>query len=275
MLDRGLIPTNAGGSSMPPPLPRHPMIIEALLYLATVPLTTRPHRKFIRYSVNLWSRAGRCRKAWAEHEAKSKRAILDRMADLRQRRTAVVLGSGLLRDVPIEALAKSFDTVVLVDLVHLASVRLWLKVKGLGNVRLIERDLSGYNWLGSGEPPEPLRFLRNVPYLDLVVSANLLSQIGRGASRRLEAEPHGKMPDNAVERLIDAHLEGLAALPCRSCLVTDVAFKVIDRTGKIHEEADLLYGRMPAAIRDRWTWPVAPIGEESPEYQIVHDVIAM
>lgn len=251
------------------------MIAEALLYLATVPVTTRTHRRFIRYSVNLWSRAGRCRRAWAEHEAKSKAAIVHGIADLKQRRTAVVLGSGLLRDVPIETLARSFDTVVLVDLVHLASVRLWLRIKGLGNVRLIERDLSGYDELGAEETPEPLRFLRNVPYLDFVVSANLLSQIGRGASRRLEAEPRGQMPHDAVQRLMDAHLEGLAALPCRRCLVTDIGYRVIDRNGKIHEETDLLHGRAPAAVRDRWLWPVAPLGEESRDYQIVHEVIAV
>ena len=44
------------------------MITEALLYAATLPLTGKPHRKFIRYSVNLWSRAGRCAADWAEHE---------------------------------------------------------------------------------------------------------------------------------------------------------------------------------------------------------------
>ncbi|MEZ2129434.1 MULTISPECIES: hypothetical protein [unclassified Sinorhizobium] len=251
------------------------MIAEALLYLATVPVTTRAHRRFIRYSVDLWSRAGRCRKAWAEHESKSKAAIVYGMADLKQRRTAVVLGSGLLGDVPIEMLARNFDTVVLVDLVHLAWVRLWLRTKGLSNVRLVERDLSGYAELSAGETPEPLRFLRNVPYLDFVVSANLLSQIGRGASRRLEVEPPGKMPDDAIARLIDAHLDGLAALPCKSCLVTDIAYKVIDRNGKIHEETDLLHGKTPAAVRDRWAWPVAPLGEESRDYQIVHEVITV
>ncbi len=89
-----------------------------------------------------------------------------------------------LRDVPIEEQSENFDTVVLVDLVHLASVRLWLRLKGYSNVRLIERDLSGYDELAAGRQPEPLAFLRTVPYLDFVVSANLLSQIGRGAKRR-------------------------------------------------------------------------------------------
>jgi hypothetical protein len=51
------------------------------------------------------------------------------MAGLRQKRTAVVLGSGLLRDVPIRELAAAFDTVVLIDLVHVASVRLRMKAE--------------------------------------------------------------------------------------------------------------------------------------------------
>ncbi|TAU25195.1 hypothetical protein ELI13_02955 [Rhizobium ruizarguesonis] len=249
------------------------MITEALLYAATLPLTGKPHRKFIRYSVNLWSRAGRCAADWAEHEEMSRKAILAATADLRQKRTAVVLGSGLLRDVSIEVLARDFDTVVLVDLVHLASVRLWLSAKFYRNVRLIERDLSGYDELAAGREPEPLGFLRGVPYLDFVVSANLLSQIGRGVKRRHEAEA-GRMPEDTVERLIAAHLAGLSGLPCRSCLVTDIGYAVIDRNGRTHEEADLLHGVLPPPAKAAWTWPVAPLGEESKDYKIEHKVIA-
>ncbi|WP_245494207.1 hypothetical protein [Rhizobium leguminosarum] len=249
------------------------MITEALLYAATLPLTGKPHRKFIRYSVNLWSRAERCAGDWAEHEEMSRKAILAATADLRQKRTAVVLGSGLLRDVPIGVLARDFDTVVLVDLVHLASVRLWLSAKGYRNVRLIERDLSGYDELAAGREPEPLGFLRAVPYLDLVVSANLLSQIGRGVKRRHEADA-GRMPEDTVERLIAAHLAGLSGLSCRSCLVTDIAYAVIDRNERTHEEADLLHGVLPPPAKASWTWPVAPLGEESKDYRIEHKVIA-
>jgi hypothetical protein len=252
------------------------MILEALFYLATVPVTAKPHRKFIRYSVNLWSRARRCSGLGAEHEVKSRAAMLAAASGLRQKRTAVVLGSGLLRDVPIEALAKTFDTVVLVDLVHLASVRFWLKAKGYRNVRLIERDLSGYEELQTAGHAEPLGFLRGVPYLDFVVSANLLSQIGRGMKRRFEAEQDGAMPEDTVQRLIAAHIDGLKALPCATCLVTDISYAVNDRTGKTHETADLLQGvQPPTETKASWAWPVAPLGEESSDYQIVHQVIAV
>ena len=249
------------------------MIAEILQYAATVPVTTKAHRGYIRYSVNLWSRARRCSSSWAVHEEKSRAAMLAAAAALRQKRTVVVLGSGLLRDVPIEALAKTFDTVVLVDLVHLASVRLWLRAKGYRNVRLIERDLSGYDELAASREPEPLGFLRAVPYLDFVVSANLLSQIGRGVKRRHEADA-GRMPEDTVERLIAAHLAGLSGLSCRSCLVTDIAYAVIDRNERTHEEVDLLHGVLPPPAKASWTWPVAPLGEESKDYRIEHKVIA-
>jgi hypothetical protein len=250
------------------------MIAETLNHLATLTVTGRRHRRFVRSSVSLWSRAGRCRQAWAEHETRSQNAVFDAIADLKQRRTAVVLGSGLLRDVPIAALATAFDTVVLVDLVHLASVRIWLGARRLRNVRMVERDLSGYDQLAAGQAAEPLGFLRQIRYLDFVVSANLLSQIGRGVQRRLADEPVGSMPGDTAAKLVDAHLLGLAGLPCRTCLITDIAYAVIDRTGRTHEEADLLLGVAAPEATERWAWPVAPLGEESKDYQIVHQVIA-
>jgi len=251
------------------------MILEAIQYAATWRVTKPEHRPFIRYSVNLWSRARRCAKDWAEHEANTKAAILRAASEINPRRTAVVLGSGLLRDVPIVELSNAFDTVVLVDLVHVASVRSWVTAKGLKNVKFIERDLSGYDDLKAGKVPEPLDFLRRVPWLDLVVSANLLSQIGMGAKKRLVKEQPGTMPDDSLAQLIRAHLDGLAHVPAKTCLVTDIAFEVVARTGQTHEQTDLLAGIAPPAHSISWNWPVVPLGEENKDYQIVHRVIAI
>lgn len=249
------------------------MILEAIQYAATLPFTPKPFRPHIRSSVNLWARAGRCAKDWAAHEAQCQIFVRETVSGMKERRTAVVLGSGLLRDVPVEFLAKTFDTVVLVDLVHLASVRLWLSTKRLHNVRLIARDLSGYDEVMAGRETEPLGFLRQVPYLDLVISANILSQIGVGATRRLEAKKSGET-STVVPRLIAAHLNGLADQPCTVALLTDTRYRVSDREGAVLEDSDLLHGiTSPPAARS-WSWPVAPFGEESRNYQVVHDVIA-
>ncbi|MGV2126288.1 hypothetical protein ACQZ4Q_20040 [Agrobacterium vitis] len=249
------------------------MILEALNYAATWWVTSKAHRPYIRYSINLWSRARRCASDWAEHERNCKRSILHAAQPIMPRRTVVVLGSGLLRDVPVLELSRAFDTVVLVDLVHVASVRAWVAMKGLKNVRFIERDLSGYDALKQGEVPEPLDFLRRVPWLDLVVSANLLSQIGMGAKKRLAGEEAGAMPWDSVARLIRAHLDGLALLPARTCLLTDISFSVIDRNDVLREETDLLAGIAPPDAEQSWDWPVVPWGEESKDYRILHKVI--
>jgi hypothetical protein len=249
------------------------MILEVIQYTASYLVTPSDLRPHIRSSVGLWSRANRCAKTWAPHEEKCEAFIRDAVADMRQRRTVVVLGSGLLRDVPIVELSKAFDTVVLVDLVHLASVRTWLRAKRLNNIRLISRDLGGLPETLAGQTPEPLAFLRQVPYLDLVVSANVLSQIGVGARRRLEKVHHAE-PDAVVAQLIRAHLEALSGLPCRSLLLTDIRYKVTDRNGVVTEEEDLLCGVPPPVAAQRWNWTVAPFGELSHDCEAVHEVIA-
>lgn len=249
------------------------MILEAIQYAATALVTPREFRPFIRSSLGLWGRAGRCAKAWAAHEENCHAFIRETIAPMKQKRTAVVLGSGLLRDVPIVALSRQFDTVVLVDLVHLASVRAWIRAKRLSNVRLISRDLSGLSDALGGKDPEPLAFLRQVPYLDLVVSANIVSQIGVGCRRVLERSGHAD-PDAVLSRLIEAHLDGLAALPCKTALLTDVAYEVTDRQGKVVEADDLLCGVPAPAARHGWDWPVAPFRELGGDRQAVHRVIA-
>lgn len=250
------------------------MILEALDYAASWPLTPAQFRPHIASSISLMARAKRCREAWAPHEEMSKAHILSRMEGLRQRRTAVVLGSGLLRDVPIAALAKAFDTVVLVDLVHLAYLRAGLALQGLRNTRLIHRDLSGLDEALSGEVPQPLAFLRQVPYLDLVVSANLLSQIKVGAVDRLSREGRMDKAASVVPALIRAHLDGLAGLPCQRALITDISYRLLDRAGEEVEEDDLLAGVAVPDHTSRWAWTVAPFGEASPDYEAVHQVIA-
>lgn len=250
------------------------MILEALNYAGTFWKTDPEFRPHIRYSVNLWARANRCAKAWGQHEENSKHFILSTASKLKQRRTAVILGSGLLRDVPWRQLAAAFDTLVLVDLVHLSSVRTKLYGRKFRNVMLNSRDLSGYEALKTGREIEPLSFLRQVPYLDLVVSANLLSQIGTGTRHRMEQDETADMPEDALRRLIQAHVDGLYGLPCKVCLLTDTGFEIIDRNGKVHQHEDLLHGVQVPKIAQQWDWPVAPFGEESNDYQIMHTVVA-
>lgn len=251
------------------------MLAEALNFAATYAITPRRRAGEINASVALWARARRCARDWAAHETNCRAFVTKAIEALPERRVAVVLGSGLLRDVPIEALSRSFREVRLYDLQHLASVRLRAAMKGLRNVRFECRDLSGYERLiaDPASTPEPLSFLRDIADLDLVISANLLSQIGVGIGRLVKNDPAA--PQDAVHRLIRAHVESLSTLSAKSSLITDISYEVMDRQGRILERDDLMHGVALPPASAGWSWQVAPFGELDPGYRAVHRVVAI
>ena len=75
------------------------MILEALNFAATWIVSKRRKAGEINSSVRLRARAGRCARDWAEHEENCKAFVNRHMPD--RGRVAVVLGSGLLRDLPL------------------------------------------------------------------------------------------------------------------------------------------------------------------------------
>jgi len=230
------------------------MLFESLVYAASLfgaPASSRP---FIYEAVGLWGRGRRHRKAWKSHTTNTKDIITQTIASVRQRRTVVVLGSGPLFDVPLKALSQAFETVILVDRVHLAPAR--LKARSLGNVELQWRDLS------AASQANPLDFLVTLPTLDWVISVNLVSQLAQGA------------PDDHERHVIDEHLDGLTALPCPVTLITDIDYQMLDKAGRVTERYDLLYGRPMPGSPHRWRWDLAPLGEEGRSTRRVHTVAA-
>lgn len=249
------------------------MLAELLHWLVTPASLAARRDGTLADSVALWARGRRQRRAWRDHETLTRAAIAAAVDACRRRRIVVVLGSGLLRDVPIELLRARFETVVLVDLVHLATVRARALLGGWRNVRFLTRDLGGR---AGPEHGGPLDFIATLGPVDLVVSANLLSQIGVAARARAEERAGrdlgGPLPEVAAE--IAAHVAGLAALPCPACLVTDTAFEVRDRAGRVVEHHDLMHGVALPPVNARWHWPVCPFGELASDIERVHTVAA-
>lgn len=239
-----------------------PVLVE-LFHLLVTPVPLRLRRLgYLRESVLLLSRGRRCHAAWASHLAASRAAILDACAGLDQTRIAVVLGSGLLQDVPIADLARRFREVHLVDAVHLWPAR--RLVRPYPNVRLITADLNA-------EPGrvDPLPALCGGAEVDFVVSANLLSQLPI-----LPLDRPGLLPPDLGGRIVRAHLEGLGRLRARVCLLTDIEQFEEDRTGRITDRIDLLHGvRLDPPDRD-WIWEIAPFGEAARHHRLRHRVQA-
>lgn len=91
--------------------------------------------------VSLEARHRRCRDAWAPHLQASRDLIAAAAEDCPGTRHAVVLGSGPLLDVPLDSLARRFDRVDLVDIVHTKSAR--RRAQAHDNVTLVLADISG------------------------------------------------------------------------------------------------------------------------------------
>jgi hypothetical protein len=230
------------------------MLVESFVFASSLRATPRGFRPHLAEAVGLWARGERQRAAWAPHIAHTRDLIDTQIDQLPQRRTVAVLGSGPLFDVPVESLARTFETVLLIDRAHLSTTR--RRVARYPNVRQIWHDLS------AATNPLHLELLAATPDLDWVVSLNLLSQLARGA------------PEGEERAVINAHLDGLRALPCPALLVTDFCYRLYDRQDVEKEYFDLLHGQSMPRFDRRWVWDVAPFGEEARDTRRVHSVAA-
>ncbi len=257
------------------------MLAEALLYARARLAGQRNPHGHLTELVAIWARQRRQRQAWAEHLTRARSLCLG-AAESRppgSRRTALVLGAGLLLDVPLEQLARLFRRVVLADMAFLpGTVRL---ARSLGNVELLHADLTGCLDAPGAEVRVPDLSL-GLGELDFVYSANLLSQLPLAPLAALrQADPQAG-PDELTAlaaAMVRAHLEGLQRLPCAACLVTDTlergwkpgqaAGKQTGKAGGVPEyEVDLLHGVRPQLAADHWIWRIAPRGEEHPDLDV-------
>ncbi len=255
------------------------VLIDVLRYLATPAPAPQRRLGYLRDSIWLQSRARRCRAAWAPHLAASRAVIREAIRTCERRDKAVVLGSGLLDDVPLDALTTNFRRVVLVDAVHpLATRRL---VRDCPNIELLTADLSGAMALMTGKAPDLDPRLPPVcadPETGLVISANLLSQLPIRPVARLEGSrrPIGTWTrddgDAFGRRIVEGHLAALAALPAKICLLTDLDEEETDREGRVHARHDLLYGVRLAKPDRSWIWELAPVGEAARGRRLLHRV---
>ncbi|KAB1071021.1 hypothetical protein [Methylobacterium planeticum] len=251
------------------------MLLELALYLTmSAPLR---HRLLghVRESVSLLARSRRCRAAWEPHKRRARAAIIAAFADLPRRRTAIVLGSGLLDDVPLRELAAAFDRVRLVDTVHPWTAR--LETRRYPQVDHVTADISGTRLLlGGGEDmitDADLTGICSGPDVDFVVSANLLSQLPILPIDWFEARGR-PVPLHLGRRIVETHLCALARLPARVCLITDTLEREDDRAGRETDRLDLMHGAVLPIPDALWDWELAPFGEAGRDRRILHRVAA-
>lgn len=221
---------------------------------------------FLASSLQVQARFRRCRRAWEPHLAATRSAILRAADGCAERRTALILGAGLLHDIPLRELSATFREVILSDIVFPWSSR--VAAARFKNVHCIQADVTETIHGLSRDPRVPLprsqptRFLGE-PALDFTVSVNLLSQLPvipkrylrRGDCAEVEAWSH---------HIQAAHLDYLRQLPGRVAIITDTGGMQRDSSGAIVERWDNLHGLELPAPDATWEWNLAPAPEADP-----------
>jgi hypothetical protein len=238
---------------------------------------------YLREAMGIQRRYRRCREHWREHIERCKSIIRKGVDRCAQRRKAVILGAGLLHDVPLAELASSFHEVLLVDIVHPFRSR-W-RTRRLGDVRRVTADVTntvhGLYW-ASDEPEMPLPrsrpdLLLDDPEIDFAVSLNLLSQLPCMPIEylaRYKAHSSQEIDDYAHD-VIQAHLDYLVRIPGRVVLITDVERLKIDMMNRVVERKDLMFGLKLPKQDEEWEWRLAPCPEASPHYHFYRRVVGI
>ena len=251
------------------------MLIEAALYGTALRCPEARPLGLVNDAVALWSRARRCRRDWALHWALCVAEVERAIATLPSGGTALVLGSGVLGEVALPALARHFERVILADAVHLLPARLSARAVGAEPVAV---ELSGYAAALLGRAAgrtDPLARWRDGP-IAFVLSANLLSQMPRAPQRWAERHPgrarrlHADLLTDGPRRIAEDHLADLLSLRTRTCLLTDVSYRRVDQAGALLDETDLLNGMTLPEPDASWDWLVAPPGEAERRVAHIH-----
>jgi hypothetical protein len=259
------------------------MIAEALEWLVTPASSLARQSGLLAGQIAIRHRAARCRSLWQGHLQATRSFITNQIAAILPRpQQVIVLGSGHLNDVDLQALLDHADHVVLVDIVHPLDVR-WKAFRAEGRIELIEADISGAlaSALAGGRAinpvDEPLR--QRILSADCVISVNILSQLPIGAqglwtrSGCSEAEI-----DRLSHSIIKAHLD-LLVQSRHAVLISDQAARLRgpDDNGAIITGTwqDLLFGFALAQGDEEWIWNIASATERGDGYEEERKVVAM
>jgi hypothetical protein len=233
--------------------------------------------------VGIRARYLRCRSHWANHLEQSRATILAGARRAPQRRKAVILGAGLLHDLPLLELSEMFHEVILVDLVHPLSSR-W-KTRRFKNIKRVSADVTesiASLYAVADDPKQalvavpPEAFL-NDPEVDFTASVNLLSQLPCMPMAYLKKRGAHSLTaiDNLARDLINAHLQYLNRLPGCVSLITDVERLKITLMNKIVEHRDLLFGLRLAKTGEEWEWRLAPCPEADRNHHYYRRVVGI
>ncbi len=236
--------------------------------------------RFLKESIAMASRAQRCHDSWQPHYQACRDAILETAEVCEHKRKALIFGAGTLQDIPLQALSRQFQQVLLVDLLFLPNAR--RQAASYPNVQLIEHDVTeSLDAIYHGKPDVsiPKAWLDD-PEIDLVVSLNLLTQLPLMPVKWLQTryDLDDAEADSLGQMLMASHLHYLQLFSERQqdnaavCLIADRWVRRLDRSGQLIKEFDPWWEVHKPDTQKVWDWQVMPLGEASRNYSQTHQV---
>lgn len=242
-------------------------------------------RKFgyLKNLIKLEFRYKRNEDAWEDHVFNCRSFITEAAERCPHRNVAVVLGSGLLIEVPLRSLAERFERVYLVDMFHMPQVR--ARAKKFLNVKLLYGDITGiFAMIKEGDfpggsvsaPPSRIPHLEDA---DFIVSANCLTSLAPPFCKYLGRTRHLTEfdQDKLTLQIQQAHVQALADAKKPVCAI-------ITETERFQLFGDKVVGRKPLtpgltfpktatlAHNLEWQWLVSRADGKHETYDIEHTV---
>lgn len=221
--------------------------------------------------------------AWEDHVFNCRSFITEAAERCPERGIAVVLGSGLLIEVPLRSLAERFERVYLVDMFHMPQVR--ARAKKFLNVKLLYGDITGIfammkegEFPGGSVPAPPPR----IPHLndaDFIVSANCLTALAPPFCTYLDRARHLTEfdQDRLTLQIQDAHVQALADAKKPVCAIISESERFQLSGDKVVGRTQLTPGltfpkTATLAHNLEWQWLVSRADGKHEPYDIEHTV---
>lgn len=260
------------------------MIGEFFRYVTTfAPERTRKFG-YLKRLIALEFRARRCAEAWVEHQRACK-AFITMAADLcEHQRIAVILGSGLLLEVPLKALSERFERVYLVDIFHMPQIQ--REARKHFNVKLLTGDVTGvFKAMKERRPPgpnvpAPPPLIPHLKEADLIVSCNCLTQLAGPFTDYFE-KTRGFSDldsDKVAYQLMERHAKAVGEEAAGVGVIITDTDRFAMQGDHVVSRTDLLKAlKLPptptVGHNEEWDWLIAPHPEEHPTHDYVHTVV--
>ncbi|WP_120495997.1 hypothetical protein [Kiloniella sp. EL199] len=235
---------------------------------------------YLHEAIAIDARHRRCQSAWKSHLENTRSEIFSAISKASKHKKVIILGAGAGYDVPLDDLERQFESVVLVDVVFLKSIR--KKAQTSSRITLVEVDLTGL--ITSLEPLNPgfdVKEIRSIPPgdllkdADLVISCNVLSQLPINIQNWLIKAGVDEDDDelkSCCRKIVTDHLRWLERSNAPVLLITDLerhvsAVEEPEGTG-IRDNA--LYGLEFNNLDQTWIWNIAPSPEIDKNYNLTH-----